>query len=78
MAISESGVLYPQVTVQLTTSRPGPHGQDGGFLYVTNRVERAIRQRIGVEASRAWVEQALSCDSYADLLTLARRTVHVE
>lgn len=70
MVIPDTGVLYPQVTVQLT-------GQDGNAFNIIAVIRRAIARRVGETESIAWTTGAMLCDSYDELLVLAQRTVHV-
>jgi len=63
-------VKYPEIEVQLSN-------RDGNAYYVIGDVARAIRQVYGDEAKKAYVMEAMACDSYDALLRHAMRTVTV-
>lgn len=62
---------YPDVTVKLS-------GTDGNAFAVIGKVRNALRKSKGLAVANAWVDEAVDCKSYDDMLVLCMKTVVVE
>ena len=63
-------VAYPDVAVQLT-------GGDGNGAYIIGRVSAELKRAGHRDAANAFVNDAMDCASYDELLRLVMRTVTV-
>ena len=62
---------FPTITVKLT-------GTDGNAFMVIGRVTRALRDAGHVTAANTFAKDAMTCESYDELLQFAMKTVDVE
>lgn len=62
---------YPEITVQLT-------GMDGNAMSVIAAVSKALKRAGLPDAATDFVNAAIDCESYDDLLRLCMNTVAVE
>jgi hypothetical protein len=67
---ADTGIIYPNVTVQLT-------GEDGNAFAIISAVRRGIMRGVGAPEAELWTVAAMTCNSYSELLRLAATTVHV-
>ena len=62
---------FPSITVKLT-------GTDGNAFVIIGRVTRALRDAGHLAAANAFASDAMTCQSYDELLQFAMKTVDVE
>lgn len=65
-----SDIKYPHVQVRLT-------GRDGNAFAIIAYVRNGLREAGLPEAANAWASDAMSSESYDELLALAMRTVTI-
>lgn len=66
--MGDTAVKYPDIHVQLI-------GQDGNAFSIIGRVASAIRRKHGAEAASTFTNEAMTNESYDDLLAYISRTV---
>ena len=65
-----SEIKYPNITVELID-------QDGNAFNLIGITAKAIRQNVGNDAAKEFLDEAMSMGSYDLLLAYIGRTVHV-
>ena len=63
-------ITYPDVTVQLS-------GRDGNAFAILAATKTAIEQQVGKEEAKAYIAEAMSQESYDELIRYTMRTVVV-